>query len=268
MREFLRHLFPVQLREAEKLSLEGLSVRIVTVNNRCLFFLLVTVIFISRPASADPGVVDQVERLEISKGEIELELQSVLVPSQSRYSASYGGGVTVEFGVSGEFGLGSEVEYEVADGDAEIEEVALQAKWIAVDPETADFGLGVQIGAGYDIEDARFAVEATAIVEVQRPNWIATANVILRALPGERDGEELSYAARADRRLGDDVLIGVEAGGALMSNDPRGHWIGPVLSYSANENMSGVPHIDIGVFTGLNRNSPGFQARVELDWEF
>jgi hypothetical protein len=230
-------------------------------------FLAVAACLCTSPARADAGFVDQVERLEVERGEAEIESQTIFVPSQKRFSSSLRGGLTLEYGLSDRLSLGTEFEYEADDGAFDADEIAVQAKWIALDPATATVGFGVQLGAGYAFEDSALGLEATAIAAIDRADWWAALNTTMRTRPGDRSALDVVYAARADRALTDSVALGIEAGGALAADDPRGHWAGPVLSFG-DDSKAALPEVEIGMFAGLNRNSPGVQFRLELDWAF
>jgi hypothetical protein len=41
-----------------------------------------------------------------------------------------------------------------------------------------------------------------------------------------------------------------------------------VLSFEAEDGPESLPALEIGAFTGLDRDAPDIQVRIELDWEF
>lgn len=219
------------------------------------------------PLRAETGVVDQVEALDIEAGENELELQLIAFPRQDGDPSYVGGGLTFERGLSDAFALGIEIEFEREGGRFKVDEVTAQAKLVVADPDEGGLGLGIQLAAGYAFEDRKFAMETVLIAALERESWTAAANLIGSAREGRLDAYDLRYAARIDRPLSGGFSIGLEAGGEITSQDPRGHWIGPVIALESAEGGA-MPTIELGAFAGLNRAAPDVQFRLEIDFAF
>jgi hypothetical protein len=229
---------------------------------------LLAVLATSGVAHAQAGLVDQVEGLDIVENGREFEFRTLVVPAQKRFPSAMNAGVTFEYGVSERLSVGVEVEMEKSGDTLEADEIGVQAKLLVVDPDEAPIGFGLQLATGYAIEDSALALGVTAIVAIERPHWSAAVNAIVANREDDRSAFDIAYAARADRRLGDSLAIGVEAGGDLRSDARRGHYAGPVLSFEAEDGPESLPALEIGAFTGLDRDAPDIQVRIELDWEF
>lgn len=222
---------------------------------------------VATPLRAETGVVDQVEALDIEAGENELELQLIVVPRQDGVPSYAAGGLTFERGVSDALALGVEIEFEREDGSLKIDEVTAQAKLAVTDPGDGGLGLGVQLAAGYAFAVRQFAIETVLIAAIERKGWSTAANLIVSAREGRLDAYDLRYAARLDRPLPGGFSIGLESGGEIASQDPRGHWIGPVIALESAAG-SAMPAIELGAFAGLNRATPDMQLRLEIDLAF
>ena len=229
-------------------------------------FLAAAVLVAPAAAHAD-SIVDQIERLDVERGEHEWELQNV-------YAQAVGGDPSVlAMNYSGEFGLrdwlalGFELETgkEGAEGiDADL--LALQAKFVALDPGEAPIGLGAQISVGRALHGNETEAELRLLAETRFAGLVFASDVTLEnAITGDEAHDTvLRYAARVDwpRDWG---VIAVEMGGELgelddarFSADDR-HWIGPEVTLQIGELA-----IDVGYFAGLTETTPDAQFRVQM----
>jgi hypothetical protein len=218
------------------------------------------------PGFAQTGIVDQVEGLGAEPGATSIEVQTIWVPEQQGDRSFLTGGITVEHAVSSWIIVGTEIEYERANG-LKIEEIAGQVKLTAIDPADALIGLGAQLSVGYAIDDDALAFEAALIAAIERERWSGAVNLVVEARDGDLSRYDLRYALRADHDVADGLAIGIEAGGELASEDARGHWIGPVLTVGDDDGGL-LPEIELSAFTALNGASPDMQLRLELEWGF
>jgi hypothetical protein len=222
----------------------------------------------SSPAVAEPATVDQVELLDVEAGEAELELQWIAIPAQDGAGSSLGAGLTAEFAVSDRVALGIEIGAARAGGDTEVEEVSAQIKWVAVAPDEANIGLGLQAAVGYSLEEEAVETELNLIAEAQRGPLGFTANLIFTALPGAGEPVDVRYGLRVDRATSGPVALALEAGGVIAAEGVRGHWIGPALELAPFGEDEGAPSLDFSWFAGLGRDAPDHQLRLEIDWAF
>ncbi len=230
------------------------------------YLLLLTLLACFVEIAHASGTVDQVESLDVEKGESELELQGIFIPASNGNGWSGGGGVTLEHGVNDRLALGVELEVEGDGDETEVEAVSAQLKYVFLDPTDNVVGLGTQMSVGYAFGDKALATEAVLIADVVRKGWQASANLILESREDNRSNFDLGYAARADWEVSDKLALGIEAGGDLASAEKKAHWIGPVLAFETAKD--GAFGIELGVFGGLNKATPDVQFRLEMDWAF
>jgi len=218
---------------------------------------------------AEPGRVDQLEFLDVEKGEAELESQTVWASETDDAEAGIMTGLTFEYGLSGRLALGMEAEFERPNGDAiSFETFSIQAKWVAVDAESAPLGLGIQFSLALDPETGDVGSETFLIAAAQRELWRAAGNIVIEAEPGDWSSPSVGYALRADKQLTGNVWAGLEAGGGLYGEGEGSSWLGPVVILGTAGVSHGLPGIELSAFTGLTQQTPDFQTRIELSWEF
>ena len=86
-------------------------------------------------AIAEPARVDQLEFLDIEKGEAELESQTVWASETEDSEAGFMTGLTFEYGLSGRLAVGIEAEFKRPNGDViSLETFSIQAKWASSFP--------------------------------------------------------------------------------------------------------------------------------------
>lgn len=220
------------------------------------------------PAYADI-LVDQVERLDVERGEAEWELQAIHARSVGEEPSESMLNISAEFGLNDRLALGFEVESEREGGDAlEAEMIALQAKVVAIDPEEAIVGIGAQLSLGRSFRGAETEAELRLLAETRFGADVALAGDITleSAVEGEEEHDVLvRYAARLDWERGWGVLA-LEAGGDWGSleniewSEEGRHWVGPILSADA----FGIVQVETGMFAGLTEATPDTQFRLEL----
>lgn len=220
-------------------------------------------------AIAEPGRVDQLEFLNIEEGEAELESQTVWASKTEDSEAGFMTGLTFEYGFSGRLAIGMEAEFERPNGDAiSLETFSIQAKWVAVDAESAPLGLGIQFSSAVDPETGDIGSETFLIAAVQREMWRAAGNLVIETEPGDWSSPSVGYAVRADNQLSGNVWAGLEAGGGLHGEGKGSYWLGPVFILGTAGVSHGLPGIELSAFAGLTQQTPDFQTRIELSWEF
>ncbi len=219
-------------------------------------------IFDPVPLLAEEGRVDQVELLEIEPGAIELEVQFVAAHEENARALN----ITVERGLAPWLQLGAEIEFESEGGQPlSVESIAPQAKIRIVDPASAPIGLGLQASLAIDADGAGSGGELILIAEHLGQDYVLAGNLSLQTQPGDWSQRSISYAARGDWKVLDPVDAGLEIGGTLSGEGQASHFVGPVLGYSLRDDG---PVLELGIFAPLTDRAPGWQARVELDWEF
>ncbi|WP_156874120.1 hypothetical protein [Sphingorhabdus lutea] len=230
-----------------------------------LFITFAAIGFVNN-AQAETGRVDQVEQLDGEAGEFELESQNIWVPKYDGEASQLAMGLTFEYGLLDNFIIGTEAEFEREDGENfGLSEFAAQAKWIALSPQENAVGLGIQSSIIYNFEDDALSTETFFIAAIDGKEWTAAANIIASSEAGNLGKFDLGYSARADKEIGKNMQLGMEIGGDIAVDDPKAHWMGPVISF---EPIEKGPELEISAFTGLNQNSPDVQFRLEIDWEF
>ena len=224
-------------------------------------------------ASAGEGRVDQAEKLEVEPGATEIELQNIYVPASEGDESAWKLAPTFEYGLSDRLGIGLELEFEKeGKGTLLFTELGFQAKWVAIDPEDAPLGLGIQTSLVLD-RQGELGSETYLIAEAFAGETDLTANLVYATAPGHWSEDGFSYVLRADQPLGKRLLLGAEAGGELSGEAKGRHWIGPVFTLlpdSKGEDREGgmLPALEFGVFAPLSAVTPDVQFRLELDWEF
>jgi hypothetical protein len=224
-------------------------------------------LFQSVPVIAGEGRVDQVEGLEIERGAVELEFQSIFVPGVDEEDGEWKLAPTIEYGVSDVLSIGLEFKFKKETGEAlQWSERAVQGKLALVSAEQALLGLGVQSSMVFDRSGA-VGFETYFIAEHRHNKADFVANLVLATGPGDWSEISTSYIGRFNHAIGDSFALGLESGGEL-SGDARGrHWVGPVLSIASGEG-SLIPAFELAVLAPLTRETPDVQFRLEFDWEF
>ena len=219
-------------------------------------------------AIAEPGRVDQLEFLDIEEGEAELESQTVWASETEDSEAGFMTGLTLEYGLSGRLAVGVEAEFGRPNGDViSLETFSIQAKWVAVDAESAPLGLGIQFSLAVDPETGDIGSETFLIAAAQREMWRAAGNLVIEAEPGDWSSPSVGFAVRADKQLSGNVWAGLEAGGGLYGEGKGSYWLGPVFVLGTAGMSHGLPGIELSAFAGLTQQTPDFQTRIELSWE-
>jgi hypothetical protein len=213
------------------------------------------------PALAEPALVDQVERLDIRRGEAELEWQSMFADpagGEARIALHLLSG---EYALDDRFSLGFELGAADESGDdLSGEYLLLQAKYVVLDPEDAPVGFGLQASLGPALDGGDGEAELEILFE-KRLTALAFATDIAVEAPLEAMGDAVTrYAARADlaRRWGG---LGLEIGGDIDSGDEAArHWFGPLVVFDPVAAFA----VELGYFRGLNDDTPDNQFRIYL----
>ena len=217
-------------------------------------------------ALAQDGRVDQIERAEIEWGETEIELQTIHVPASNDEASASSANLTLERGIARFLSLGIEIETEAEDGEAlDIDSVGLQAKWV-VDPEAA-VRFGVQTGLFVTPDEGEVGSETFLIAETEAGGLALVANAAIETEPGDWSEANAAYGLRADYPAGEQLMLGLEAGGGLSGEGAGAHWLGPVLSLLPPEGAK-RPAVELSVFLPLTQETPDVQFRIELDHAF
>jgi hypothetical protein len=213
------------------------------------------------PAFAD-SMADQVERLDVERGERELEVQSVYASAVEDEPSVMTLDIQGEWGVSDRLALGFELESvrEGAEG-FEAEAFALQAKYVVLDPEDAAIGFGAQLSLERDFQEEATEAELRLLAETRAGGLVFAGDV---QIEGVLDGEEdedvaVRYSARADwaRSWG---ALSLEAGGDLKTDEETRAWLGPVATFDG----FGPVAIELAWFAPLSDATPDTQARIAL----
>ncbi len=229
--------------------------------------LMAALLLSSCPALAGEGRVDQAENLEIEQGSFEFELQSIFVPRSNGEQGEWKFAPTIEYGLSDRLSIGLEIEFEKeADEKLGFSEIGVQAKLVAISPDDAPVGLGIQTSVIFD-RSGNIGSETYFIADHVGDKIHLTGNLILTAEPGDWSSLSTSYVGRFDHVIDDNLSLGVETGGEFTGEAKGRHWVGPVLS-AASEEGALIPSFELSVFAPLTRETPAVQFRLELDWEF
>jgi hypothetical protein len=218
------------------------------------------------PAFAEPAVVDQVERLDVERGEAELEWQSILASStddQARVALHILSG---EYAFTDRFSLGFELGAEDEDGEAlEAEYLMLQAKFVALDPDDSPIGFGVQASVGPSLNGGESEAELEILAETSLGGLVFAADIAIEAELDAIEDAATRYSARADWAHGWG-LIGLEAGGDIEPAEDEGprHWIGPLVAFEPSETFV----VELSYLRGLNDDTPDDQIRLQLGASF
>ncbi len=215
------------------------------------------------------SVVDQVERLDIERGEFEWELQNVYAQATDDEASVLLMNLSAEYGFSERFALGFELETEREGADRlSADEVGLQFKFAVLNPEDDGFGLGAQFSLEHSFEDDELGAEFRLLVEQRFQEFVLATDIVLSTgADSEAGGESVGvrYQARLDweRSWG---VFALEAGGdlgtfdAFTDVDEARHWLGAVAGFEA-----GPIGIELGGFGGLTEETPDLQLRLELE---
>lgn len=217
-------------------------------------------------ALAEEGRVDQIERAEIEWGEAEIELQTIHVPAGNGEASASAANLTLERGVTRFLSLGIEIETEAEDGEAlDVDSVGLQAKWVP-NPDAA-VRFGVQTGLFVTADEGEVGSETFLIAETEAAGLDLVANAVIETEPGDWSETSAAYGLRADYPAGEQLMLGLEAGGGLSGEGAGAHWLGPVLSLLPPEGAT-RPAVELSVFLPLTQETPDVQFRIELDHAF
>jgi hypothetical protein len=214
-------------------------------------------------AFAEPSRIDQVERLDVERGESELEWESVFLPASASEPSVWAHVVSGEYGVSEQLSLGFELGALDEDGDhLSADYVVLQAKLVALDPAQSPFGLGAQVSLGPSLNGGSGEAELELLGETRWGALSVAADISFESELGHIDQALATrYALRADwpQRWGG---FGVEAGGDLSTADDEEarHWMGPVMLLR-NDRFA----LEVSDLLALNAATPDHQIRLQLD---
>lgn len=213
-------------------------------------------------------VVDQVERLDIERGEFEWELQNVYAQATDDEASTLLVNLSAEYGLSDNFALGFELETERKGAEGQTaDEIGLQAKYVALDPEEHAIGLAAQLTLEHGFEDGDFSTELRMLAEQRFDDFALAADLVFTTgVESEGGGESVGvrYQTRLDWERAWGVLA-LEAGGdlgtfdAFVDGDEARHWLGAVAGFE-----SGPVEIELGGFGGLTSETPDLQLRLEL----
>lgn len=214
-------------------------------------------------AHAEELLADQVERLDIEQGEFEIEAQATIVASDADRAGEHVSSLTLEYGLSDSLLLGVELTFERETGEAmRLDTVGPQLKWMALDPDRAPVGFGVQSAVLFDAHTGEVGSETSVIAEMRRGRFGIAANLTFETEPGDWNEQTFAYAARADWRASHWLDLGVEAGGSLSGEAKGFHWLGPVATVRTGR---GGPDLEVSLFAPLGDKAPGLQVRAALN---
>lgn len=216
----------------------------------------------SAPSFAEPALVDQVERLDVERGEAELELQSIYAVAAVGEGSIYRHIFSGEYGLSNRISLGFELGADAQAGAAlSAQYVLLQAKFIAFDPRSSPFGLGVQASLGQSLNSDGGEAELEILAEKNVGAFAFASDVTIERELRAGAQPLYHYALRSDWRRPWGVL-GLEAGGDLSApEDGAGrHWFGPLVAFQAK-----AFSVELSYFRGLNDETPDDQFRIQID---
>ena len=95
------------------------------------------------------AIVDQVERLDVERGETEWELQSLYAEAADGEPSEMMFNLSAEHGFTDRFALGFELESEREGAEGlQAGVLSLQGKFVALDPAEAPVGFGIQVSLG------------------------------------------------------------------------------------------------------------------------
>ncbi len=214
------------------------------------------------------AIVDQVERLDVESGEIEWEQQGIYASAGEGDVSARAINFSGELGLSERFALGFELET-ARDGAEhfEAEMLALQTKFVALDPRETTVGLGAQLSLGRALHGDETEVELRLLAETRVIGLVLAGDLMLEhALAGDEPHDIATrYATRLDwpQTWG---LLAVEAGGEWgvrgdlsWSGEDR-HWLGPVVGVNLTDRF----RLEAGYFAGLSEATPDSQLRIEI----
>ncbi|MEZ5655723.1 MAG: hypothetical protein R3E04_07535 [Sphingobium sp.] len=220
------------------------------------------------PLHAGEGHVDQAEKLDVERGAIEMELQTVWAKARQDGENNWAIVPTVGYGVTDTLALGVQVEFEREGRDAlAFSTLGLQAKWALLNGDDAPIGIGMQPAIVID-RAGRIGSETYFIAEMQREQTDLVANLIYSTEPGHWGEDALAYVLRADREIGEALAFGLETGGDLSGESAGAHWIGPVMTVSPGDDGGALPAFELSLFGPLSAKAPAIQIRLEMDWDF
>jgi hypothetical protein len=214
------------------------------------------------PAFAEPALVDQVERLDVERSEVELEWQSIFAAAANDEPRTAIHIFSGEYGLNDRVSLGFELGAEDENGGAlEAEYLFLQAKFMALDPREHGIGFGAQASLGPALNGGEGEAELEILGEVRFDAFSLASDVSLEAPLDDFSEGSAQYALRADWSS-DFGVVGIEAGGDLQpgSDEARRHWIGPVIAVRAHEDFL----IELSYLAGLTQETPEAQIRLQL----
>jgi hypothetical protein len=236
---------------------------------RGLSFLLPAVMMtVAAPAAHAQIFVDQVERLDVERGEHEWELQAVHGRAANGAPRATIVNYSAEFGVADHLALGFELETGAEGGDGlATDAFEMQAKVVALDPSEAPVGIGAQMSIGRS-RDRVTEAELRLLAETRFSDFALASDISFDAT---LDGDEshdvgVRYAARLDwsRPWG---VLGLEAGGDwgalgdMRWSSADRHWIGPVAAAALFDGID----VEAGAFAGLTDATPDVQFRLQID---
>ena len=222
------------------------------------------------PAHADTGLVDEVYGATVKAGEAEVEL---------RYGRPLGGTagpddpfrVEAAYAFSDHFRLGVAARLAHDPGQSrKVTETALEAIWAPgkIGPVSVAFYGEYSLGIGEpDALEGKILLQHRRGPLDLRLNLIAAKPLIAGA------ATELSYAARTDYQVADDVRVGVEAicelGGFGHLFPRAAHYAGPVVAVEL-DHLHPELELSAGYLFTLGSTTDGTrgQLRLSLGFEF
>lgn len=190
---------------------------------------------------------EELEQLEPDGGDWQVEYYGILGRHEGDSHA-----FQLLYGINDAVALGVEIEAEKEAGSLLLEEIAPTLLLRFSDPERHPVGAGLALQAGFDRGGGLAELEARLIVERRRPLWWLQGNAVLRHV--REDGASaslLAYSGSVSRAVGEDVWLGLEAGGQVGRLDGAaaviedgGHFLGPALTV---ERELGGAEIELGV---------------------
>jgi hypothetical protein len=218
------------------------------------------------PGAWADSLADQVQRLDLERGGVEWEAQTVAARASADADSAQTLNIAAEYGLSDALGVGFELNGARSGGAAfAAEQFALQAKLVALDPARAPVGLGAQISLGRAFDIGAATAEVRLLAERRAGAFAFAGDVQIEAEHSETDA---FYSWRAEWRRGWG-LIGVEAGGelgpldAIAISGQRSHWLGPVLEFGLGDNAA----LEFSAFAALSDAAPDLQSRIAIAFD-
>lgn len=240
-----------------------------------IIVLCASMVCISAPARAEPGLAGEVYGAGVTKDEAEFEL---------RYGRLHGGDGDGEWAGIAEAGYGvtdwwrpaALVEWErEAGGDTALEAVAFENVFDLTATRAWPVHLGLYAEYELNVNSGPDKAELKLLAQRERGPWDARLNLVAEREVGSgaADETEFEYATQITYRLNDDFKLGVQGFGDLGTNKDFGelgdlpHYWGPIAEFEAFETSKGELEIQVGYLVGFGENEADGQPRIKLEWE-